>query len=90
MKDIVIDPFESPFRPAADDNPLDHTSAFELPLDLKKTIRDVEIDLVKKAMASSQFNQRKAATALGLTYDQFRGYLKKYDLPTPSAKRPHD
>ena len=90
VKDIVIDPFESPFRPAADDTPLDHTSAFELPLDLKKTIRDVEIDLVKKAMASSQFNQRKAATALGLTYDQFRGYLKKYDLPTPSAKRPHD
>ena len=88
VKDIVIDPFQSPFRPGADDPPSVHASAFELPLDLKKTIRDVEIDLVKKAMASSQFNQRKAATALGLTYDQFRGYLKKYDLPTPSANRP--
>ena len=90
VKDIVIDPFESPFRPAADDTPADHASAFELPLDLKNTVRDVEIELVKKAMASSQFNQRKAATALGLTYDQFRGYLKKYDLPTPSAKRLQD
>ncbi|MFT5013989.1 MAG: psp operon transcriptional activator [Dinoroseobacter sp.] len=31
-------------------------------------------------MASCQFNQKKTADALGVTYHQLRGYLKKYDL----------
>ena len=85
---IVIDPFQSPFRPLAEvDGTAPLTAGLELPLNLKETIRDVEIDLVNKAMTASQFNQRKAAAALGLTYDQFRGYLKKYDLPAPSWKR---
>lgn len=83
---IVIDPFESPFRPRAETDGAPAADGFQLPLNLKETIRDVEIDLVNKAMAASQFNQRKAAAALGLTYDQFRGYLKKYDLPTPSRR----
>ena len=88
VKAIVIDPFESPFRPLAEvDGTGPPTPSFELPLNIKETIRGVEIDLVNKAMTASQFNQRKAAAALGLTYDQFRGYLKKYDLPTPSSKR---
>ncbi len=88
VKAIVIDPFESPFRPLAEvDGTGPPTPSFELPLNLKETIRGVEIDLVNKAMTANQFNQRKAAAALGLTYDQFRGYLKKYDLPTPSSKR---
>ena len=85
---IVIDPFESPFRPQADgEGSATPSPGFELPLDLKETIREVEVDLVNKAMAANQFNQRKAAAALGLTYDQFRGYLRKYELPTPSSKR---
>ena len=89
VNDIVLDPFESPYRPADEaDAAAMSAAAFELPMDLKQTIRDLEIDLLNKAMAASQFNQRKAATVLGLSYDQFRGYLKKYELPTPSAKRP--
>ena len=84
---IVIDPFESPYRPLAaaedDRRPAD---GFALPLDLKGTIRDVEIDLVNKAMAAAQFNQRKAADMLALSYDQFRGYLKKYNLLTPTRR----
>ena len=85
---IVIDPFQSPFRPLAEvDGTGQPAAGFEPPLNLKETIRDVEVDLVNKAMTASQFNQRKAAAALGLTYDQFRGYLKKYNLPTPSSKR---
>ena len=31
-------------------------------------------------MRHAKHNQRKAAELLGLTYHQFRGYLKKYDL----------
>jgi psp operon transcriptional activator len=36
--------------------------------------------LIKNALASSQFNQQKTAEALGVTYHQLRGYLKKFDL----------
>ncbi|HFB65724.1 MAG TPA: phage shock protein operon transcriptional activator, partial [Aeromonadales bacterium] len=32
------------------------------------------------ALEQQQFNQKKTATCLGLTYHQLRGYLKKYHL----------
>lgn len=31
-------------------------------------------------MQRCQYNQRKAASLLGLSYDQLRGYLRKYSL----------
>jgi psp operon transcriptional activator len=31
-------------------------------------------------LTDSQFNQKKTAEKLGLTYHQLRGYLKKYNL----------
>ncbi len=76
VADIVLDPFESPYRPPADPAPA--ATGHSLPLDIKRTVRELEIELLRKAMSASQFNQRKAAVALGLTYDQFRGYVKKY------------
>ena len=77
VNDIVLDPFASPYRLAAD-----RTNAGRLvvPLDLKQAVQDIEVDLVNQAMETSKFNQRKAAEQLGLTYHQFRGYLKKYHL----------
>ncbi|MDE0192464.1 MAG: phage shock protein operon transcriptional activator [Gammaproteobacteria bacterium] len=77
VSEIVLDPFESPYRPSAGTNGQRPTIA--LPIDLKKTVRDLEIDFVNRAMATGKFNQRRAAELLGLTYHQFRGYLKKYD-----------
>ena len=77
VADIVLDPFESPYRPSSGtDGP---RPAMQLPVDLKKAVRDLEIDFVNRAMATGKFNQRRAAELLGLTYHQFRGYLKKYD-----------
>ncbi|RCU43661.1 phage shock protein operon transcriptional activator [Corallincola holothuriorum] len=52
----------------------------EFPIKLKDTLRDYEIELLRYAMQKSQFNQRKAADALDLTYHQLRGILKKYSL----------
>jgi psp operon transcriptional activator len=52
----------------------------EFPIDFKKSIQDYEVGLIKSALASSQFNQKKTADALGVTYHQLRGLLKKYDL----------
>ncbi len=36
--------------------------------------------LLAEALAAHQFNQRRTAAALGLTYDQFRHYLKRHAL----------
>ncbi|MFC6439416.1 phage shock protein operon transcriptional activator [Bowmanella sp. JS7-9] len=106
VHEIILDPFESPFRPSGriktqDRQPVPVTAAtpapqaasstpaatssndndeFEFPLDLKQVSQDFEIKLLKSALADSQFNQKKTAEKLCLTYHQLRGYLKKYNL----------
>ncbi len=52
----------------------------DFPIDFRQSVQDYEIGLIKSALAASQFNQKKTAEALGVTYHQLRGYLKKYDL----------
>ena len=52
----------------------------EYPLDLKNLSQQYEIELIQQALADSQFNQKKTAEKLSLTYHQLRGYLKKYNL----------
>ncbi|MCF2946874.1 phage shock protein operon transcriptional activator [Paraglaciecola aquimarina] len=52
----------------------------EFPVDLKELSQNYEVNLIKQALADSQFNQKKTAEKLGLTYHQLRGYLKKYNL----------
>ena len=46
----------------------------------KQQVQDYEIRLLREALALAQFNQRRAAKLLDLTYDQLRGYLRKYEL----------
>ena len=41
-------------------------------------VRDFEIRLLRRALTAAQYNQRKAAQNLGLTYHQFRGLCRKY------------
>jgi psp operon transcriptional activator len=50
------------------------------PIDFRQAVQDYEVGLINAALASNQFNQKKTADALGVTYHQLRGYLKKYDL----------
>ncbi|MEI6893334.1 MAG: phage shock protein operon transcriptional activator [Colwellia sp.] len=123
VHELIIDPFESPFRPTQQIKTHDRLNSFnkkiaptsELPLDdiatvtvtvpdntadsafnenkvaakiitsqfpqpLKKLSQDYEIALIKSALVHCQFNQKKTAKALKLTYHQLRGYLKKYNL----------
>ncbi len=119
VHDLIIDPFESPFRPnqriktldriqtsqnettsdfspdSANDNEQDINRAeteistiaiapvllnTEFPQSLKSLSQNYEIDLIKSALAHCQYNQKKTAQALELTYHQLRGYLKKYNL----------
>ncbi|MDM7860083.1 phage shock protein operon transcriptional activator [Alteromonas sp. ASW11-36] len=112
VHEIVLDPFESIYRPTARVKTVDRQAAlepapivtansadpsvetteasappsaelfkeFEFPIDLKQRSQEFEIDLIQRALKDSQYNQKKTATKLGLTYHQLRGYLKKYNL----------
>lgn len=53
---------------------------FDFPMDLKQASQEYEIGMLKQALKDSQFNQKKTAEKLSLTYHQLRGYLKKYNL----------
>jgi psp operon transcriptional activator len=58
---------------------------FELPdlqqnCDFKQLTQEFEIKMLRCALEKAQFNQKKTAEKLGLTYHQLRGYLKKYQL----------
>ena len=50
------------------------------PVDLRREVRDFEIAAIHAALDEARHNQRKAAELLKLTYHQFRGYLKKYEI----------
>ncbi len=40
--------------------------------------QDLKVAMIQDALQQCQFNQRKTADLLGLSYDQLRGYLRKY------------
>jgi len=98
IKEIVLDPFDSPHAPrqqlapavpaspaAAGDAPRQVSArptgtGLSLPLDLKEEVRQLEVRALEQAMEASQFNQRAAADALQLSYNQLRGLLRKHAL----------
>jgi psp operon transcriptional activator len=47
-------------------------------LSFSDAVARFELELLRKALRSSKYNQRHAANRLGLTYDQFRGLYRKY------------
>ncbi len=92
IENLVLDPFESPYRPnnnrgesastktlGSPVNSLPPASG-DFPIDLKELMQTTEVQLIQDALEHSQFNQKKTAELLGLTYHQLRGYLKKYKL----------
>jgi psp operon transcriptional activator len=88
---IDFDPFHSPYQPESnrlhEESASEPTSTNTLDVNtgpLKDRVKAFEIDLIKNALASAKYNQKKAAGLLGLSYDQFRGKLRKYadDLKT--------
>lgn len=50
------------------------------PIDFKEVTAHFETEVLQQALQHAQFNQKKTAELLGLTYHQLRGYLKKYSL----------
>lgn len=90
ITDIAFDPFDSPFMLAKDTpsaKPAVRRRAPLLPTDLGARLRDMEEEFLRAAMERARFNQRLAADLLGLSYDQLRGKLKKYDISrSPTAR----
>jgi psp operon transcriptional activator len=120
VHDLVIDPFESPYRPtkrikaptkmvastqqSSQNNEASLTEQpvapslkpmsvqMKFPVSLKDLSQNYEIELIQTALRECQFNQKKTADALNLTYHQLRGYLKKYNLleSSQSEDETHD
>ncbi len=88
MNEIVFDPFASPYRPpgrrpeAASPSAAIVTESAQ-PGDFLERLRAYEAKLLGEAFAANQFNQRRTAQALGLTYHQLRHHLKKHGLLGP-------
>jgi len=111
ITNIIIDPFDSPYRPTqhirttkrrvppqsseaivtsnttiklGDDEQLNSPTSPEFkinfPIDFKAYCETSEINVLKQALYAGQFNQKKTAELLGLSYHQLRGILKKYNL----------
>ena len=84
IADIVLDAFDSPFKLAEGPSKVRAVSVRRkaplLPTDLKQRLIDTEVDLLSAALEKARFNQRMAADLLGLSYHQFRGKLRKFDI----------
>lgn len=81
---LVLDPFDTPFEidepKAATSGPVTSRRAPLLPADLTQRLVDTEVNLLNAALEKARFNQRLAADLLGLSYHQFRGKLRKFDI----------
>jgi len=87
---VVFDAFDSPYKmvsPGGDDKPVVRKRRSPLlPTDLNQRLTDMEMDLLEAALEKARYNQRMAADLLGLTYHQFRGKLRKFNINSkPSA-----
>ncbi len=95
VKDIVFDPFRNPWERNRDAGPaapgtVRHPEAVEepkpvappkdAPRDLRAAVTAFERELLVDALERHRWNQRKAAAALGLTYDQLRHCIRKHDI----------
>lgn len=85
LNNIIIDPFaglQAPQRPKLKKSSEGNFSLPTLPLDLRQWQNDVEKKLVNNALKESLYNQKEAAEKLSLSYDQFRGLIRKYQITT--------
>jgi psp operon transcriptional activator len=88
VADIIIDPFLAPFteehlESATTREPFATDGAKTK--DFQTQIQDMEVALLRKALARNGYNQRRTATELGLSYNQMRGLVRKYKLSEQST-----
>jgi len=88
VSSIQLDPFDSPYRPGtggeAPSSAGDGASAQactdadpRLPIDLREWLARRERAFAEAALHEARFNQKRAASLLGLSYHQFRALLRR-------------
>ncbi|MEZ5572480.1 MAG: phage shock protein operon transcriptional activator [Halioglobus sp.] len=88
LDQINIDPFQSPFPSKALEQQLtatDNTTEAAGATDFQTQVREFEMHLLSTALRQHGDNQRRTAAALGLSYDQMRGLVRKHKLTTRSG-----
>lgn len=83
IDNLIFDPFKSDWHPAQankQDEDKPQAQNFTFPLDFKLWQEQQDQIILTEALKQSQFNQRKAAQLLGLSYHQLRGMVRKYEL----------
>lgn len=92
IESICLDPFDSPWRPgpatsqSGEQNEGKRLPVAQLEGQFSQLVSHYEKQLIRQALEHHQYNQRKCAAFLGLSYDQLRGLLKKYpNLRLPTA-----
>jgi psp operon transcriptional activator len=45
---------------------------------LKKAVWELKVRMLERSLDQAKYNQKKAASILGLTYHQFRGLYRQY------------
>jgi len=89
---VDFDPFASPWAPRVAPAPAPELVAQKpegpgsAPSSFQDATRAHETRLLEQALAQARFNQRAAAAALGLTYDQFRNALRRNGLLRPKER----
>jgi psp operon transcriptional activator len=97
---IQFDPFESPWRPVAPARPVEIVASPEPAAlapaqtgydpggcaDFRLAVAEYEKAILAAALERCRWNQRAAANALQLSYDQLRHALKRHDLLTAEQK----
>jgi psp operon transcriptional activator len=85
ISDIQFNPFTSPYSMPAPEMKLKKEAPVDLvprtertSLPLKDAVKSLEVRMLRQSLETCQYNQKKAAKKLGLTYDQLRGLLKKH------------
>jgi psp operon transcriptional activator len=92
IESVTVDPFASPFRPAVAWRP-EPVSVPDAPVPaaapraaepaatgLVEAVRRLEVAMIEAALEESRHHRGRAAAALGLTYDQLRGYLRRHGI----------
>lgn len=91
VNDIEFDPFDSPWRPSMQTMQTftpptaNNEAPSEWPIDLQTEVQTYEKQRIEQALTEAHYHQNEAAKLLGLTYHQFRGLLRKYDISVKKA-----
>jgi psp operon transcriptional activator len=97
IAEIVLDPFRSPDEPVTAGPAAAQSDARQRSPStnglagkpLKEAVWELKVRMLENALAKAKFNQKKAARNLGLTYHQFRGLYRQYQMISAQRDETH-